>query len=68
MTEQDKKPSKPDVSKPDISSYDAYVRAVKEEIGVKILTEELAQYLMRMYISKTPVSVVVDNLEKMKEV
>lgn len=62
MTEQDKKPSKPD-----ISSYDAYVRVVKEEIGVKILTEELAQYLMRMYISKTPVSVVVDNLEKIKE-
>ena len=41
-----------------------YCKAIKQEIGIKDLTESQARALMTMYLNKTAVETVI---EKMKE-
>ena len=45
-------------------TFDKYCKAIKQELGIKDLTEQDAKRIMTMYLSKTSLETAI---EKMKE-
>jgi hypothetical protein len=49
------------------SSWEGTTRAIKEALGIKCLTKEMAETIMKMYLSRVSVEEMIDKLKLEEE-